>query len=56
MCAEVCVHESENWQFFCCSCCILSGVQFLNCITIGIYIFEFSQDHVTKNQPVAVPV
>ena len=21
-----------------------------------IYIFEFSQDHVTKNQPVAVPV
>ena len=46
----------KTGSFFCCSCCILSGVQFLNCITIGIYIFEFSQDHVTKNQPVAVPV
>ena len=57
MCAEVCVHESENWQFF------LLFLLYPERGTISelyhnrdIYIFEFSQDHVTKNQPVAVPV
>ena len=67
VCVVVFIHEKENWQ---CFSRLLSRHfppcfdHVLQCIPSGIHClmyhdrdtFDFSQGHVTKNQPMAVPV
>ena len=59
VCVVVFIHEKENLQYF---SRLLSRHSLITCCNVSQagYIapdtFDFSQGHVTKNQPMAVPV